>query len=152
MEFGLDTDSRCNFCKMHADTAVHMFCHCPILKPIWGFLDRVLQKMNFKFCFTENRKSSNFDLISSKIEKNEEKLIIYINSITNYKIWKFSMKIQYEKEVFKEKEFVKSLMKTIGGRKNIELSDNLKQCKKVAEISLLDMTIKQAFRNFYLPR
>ena len=62
------------------------------------------------------------------------------------------MKIQYEKEVFEEKEFVKSLMKTIGGRKNIELSEHLKQCKKVAEISLLDMTIKQAFRNFYLPR
>ena len=29
VDFGLDTDSRCNFCDFHADTVQHIFCHCP---------------------------------------------------------------------------------------------------------------------------
>ena len=152
VEFGLDTDSRCNFCKLHADTATHMFCHCLILKLIWIFLDLIMQKMNFKFCFTEGRKSSNLDLISTRLEKKEQILVIYLNSIVNFKIWKINMKIQHEKMNFDEKKIFQSLIKTIGGRKNMELSERLKQCKKIPDISALDTAIKHVFQTIYPPR
>ena len=152
VEFGLDTDSRCNFCNRHADTATHLFCHCITLQPIWRILDQVLQKMNFTFRFTENRKSSNFYLISATIQKDEENLVIYLNSIMNYKIWKFNMKIQYEGDKFCEKKMFKSIIKTIGGRENMEFIERLKQCKKISKIAELNIAIKQVYQNSYVTR
>ena len=129
-----------------------MFCHCHTLKPIWILLDLIMQKMNFKFRFTESRKSSSFDLVSTKIEKKEEVLVIYLNSIVNFKIWKINMEIQHEEGTFNEKKICQSLIKTIGGRKNMEASERLKHCKKIPDISALDTAIKHVFQTIYPPR
>ena len=92
------------------------------------------------------------DLISTRLEKKEQILVIYLNSIVNFKIWKINMKIQHEKVNFDEKKIFQSLIKTIGGRKNMELSERLKQCKKIPNISDLDIAIKQVFQTIYPPR
>ena len=143
VEFGLDTDSRCNFCRLHADTVPHMFCNCSVVMPIWNILDRILKCLNYTFRFTESRRVCNFNLIGSRIKKSEEIIVIYLNTIANHKIWKFSMKIQYENFVFHHKEFFKSLIKTIEGRKKMELSDRMRHSQKICRLDDLSTAVKQ---------
>ena len=143
VEFGLDTDSRCNFCQLHPDTIPHILCNCPVLLPIWGTLDQILKLLNFTFSFTDSRGICNYDLIGSRIKKDEEILVIYLNTIVNHKIWKFSMKIQYEEFSFDQTKFFSSLIKTIEGRKNIESSDRMKQCQKIIGLDRLSIAVKQ---------
>ena len=145
VEFALDTDSRCNYCRLYPDTVPHIFCNCSVLVPIWNILDQILKSMNFTFCFTESRKWGKYDLKSSQIKKDEEVLVIYLNTIVNYKIWKFSMKIQYEGFIFTPKKFFNSLVKTIEGRKLMELSDRMKRCQKIPEIDRLSIAVKNAY-------
>ena len=145
VEFGLDTDSRCNYCKLHPDTVLHMFCNCSVLLPIWNVLDQILKSLNFNFCFTESRKWCSYDLTRSQIKKDEEVLVIYLNTIVNYKIWKFNMKIQYEGFVFTPTKFISSLVKTIEGRKLMESSGRMKQCQKIAGIDKLSIAVKNAY-------
>ena len=70
VEFGLDTDSRCNFCQLHPDTIPHMFCNCSVLLPIWKILDEIMKSLKFTFCFTHSREVCNYDLgIKNKKKK-----------------------------------------------------------------------------------
>ena len=91
----------------------------------------------------ESRKVCNYNLIGSRIKKSEEVLVIYLNTIANHKIWKFSMKIQYENFVFDHKQFFKSLIKTIEGRKNMELSDRMRHSQKITRLDDLSVAVKQ---------
>ena len=75
-----------------------------------------------------------------------------VDLVVNFKIWKINMKIQHENVNFDEKKIFQSLIKTIGGRKNMELSERLKQCKKIPDISALDTAIKHVFQTIYPPR
>ena len=143
VEFGLDTDSRCNFCLLHADTIPHLFSSCAVLKPIWNVLDEIMKALNFDFSYQDSRKVCNYSLVGSKLKKNEENLVIYLNTITNHKIWKFNMKIQYEKIDFDTKLFFKSLISTIEGRRKMETSDRMKQAQKIPRLEDLSTATKQ---------
>ena len=55
------------------------------------------------------------------------------------------MKIQYEGFIFTPKKFFNSLVKTIEGRKLMELSDRMKQCQKIPEIDRLSIAVKNAY-------
>ena len=142
VEFGLDIDSRCNFCKLHADTAPHMFSNCPTIKHIWVKMDEIMRWLHFKFTFIESRKNSNFNLTGGDIVKEEEKLVIYLNTVVNYKIWKFNLKIQYDKIEYNQKQFFSSLCRTIDGRRKMQLSDRMKHSKKIQGIDRLYDAVK----------
>ena len=144
VEFGLDTDSRCNFCQLHPDTIPHMFCNCSVLLPIWKILDEIMKSLKFTFCFTHSREVCNYDLKGSRIKKDEEALVIYLNSIVNYKVWKFNMDIQYDGFVFTPKKFFSSLVKTIESRKIMELSERMKHCQKIVGIDKLSDAVRHA--------
>ena len=51
VDFALDTDSKCNFCNINADSLYHVFSHCTAIKFLWEALDRVLSLMGFHFRF-----------------------------------------------------------------------------------------------------
>ena len=144
VEFGLDTDSRCNFCKLHPDTVFHMFNNCTVLLPIWVFLDKVMYLMSFSFSFSEARKMCAYDLLNTNLKEDEKVLVIYLNTITNHKIWQFSMKIQYEGYIFDLRKFISSLVKTIDGRKKVESSGRIKHCQKIDKIEMLSRVVKIA--------
>ena len=121
---------------------------CSKLLPIWEFLDKIMQVLGFTFSFTASREWGRYDLINENLVKNEEVLIIYLNTITNYKIWKCSMKIQYEHCTFNLKSFVTSFGKTVEGRKKIELSDRIKHCQRIEGLENLSNAVKIAVSAF----
>ena len=144
LEFGLDTDSRCNFCQLHPDTVPHIFSNCKKFFPIWEFLDVIMKKLNFRFSFITSRRVCDYDLVNRKLKKDEEAIVLYLNTITNHKIWKYSRKIQFEEWVFNMKEFVSSLIKTIESRKRVEELDKIKHCQKIKDIDALSTATKWA--------
>ena len=144
VEFGLDTDSRCNFCQLHPDTVPHIFSNCKKISPIWEFLDVIMKKLNFRFSFITSRRVCDYDLVNRKLKKDEEAIVLYLNTITNHKIWKYSRKIQFEEWVFNMKEFVSSLIKTIESRKRVEELDKIKHCQKIKDIDALSTATKWA--------
>ena len=141
VEFGLDTVSRCNFCFLHPDTVPHVFSQCLVLAPIWRILDLGLKQLNIDFCFTTSRQIYDYDLRNSVL-KTQENFIIYLNTVTNHKIWKMSMAIQYDGVSFDTKRFFCSLIKTLEGRKRMELSDKMKYCQKVGNLEKLISFLK----------
>ena len=107
-------------------------------------MDQILKSLNFTFSFAQSRGVCNYDLIGSQIKKEEEVLVIYLNSIVNHKIWKFNMGIQYDECIFTQKKFFSSLVKTIDGRKRMEQSDRMKQCQKIVGIDKLSDAVNHA--------
>ena len=144
VEFGLDTDSKCNFCQLHPDTVPHIFSNCNTLLPVWVFLDKIMKNLNFSFSFVISRKKCNHDLVNIKLKKHEEVIVMYLNTIANHKIWKFSRKIQFEKWVFDIKEFVSSFIKTIESRRMVEDLNKIKHCQRIKAISALCTAAKSA--------
>ena len=69
VDFALDTDSKCNFCKINADSLYHIFAHCTALKFLWETLDRVLLLMGFQFRFVKAKNYGILDLRQSRILK-----------------------------------------------------------------------------------
>ena len=144
VEFGLDTDSRCNFCQLHPDTVPHVFSNCYKLLPIWSFLDKIMKELNFSFSFKASREKCDYDLVNAKLRKNEEVVVLYLNTIANHKIWKFSRKIQFENWRFNLKDFIRSLKKTIDSRKQVEDLNRLKHCQRIEAIHALSNAAKLA--------
>ena len=144
VEFGLDTDSKCNFCQFHPDTVPHTFSNCCKLLPIWSFLDKIMKELHYSFSFRHAREKCDYDLVNAKLQKHEEVVVLYLNTITNHKIWKFSRKIQFEKWELNIKEFIFSLIKTIDSRKQIEGLNRLKHCQKIEAINALSDAAKLA--------
>ena len=96
VEYALDTDSKCNFCNHHAEASHHLFSQCAVLKFLWESLDHSMEIMGFQFRFTKAKQFSNIDLRRSKISSSEIRQVVYLNSISNLKIWNLSQKIQNE--------------------------------------------------------
>jgi len=141
VDFGLDTDSRCNFCNIHPDTVPHMFSRCSVLSPIWRILDLALDALKVNFRFSQSRKHNDYDLRNSVLNDHED-LIIYLNSIVNFKVWKVNLAIQYENAIFDSRSFFCSLIKTLEGRKRMQLSDQMKHCQKVGSLDILISFLK----------
>ena len=83
VDFGLDTDSRCNFCSVHADTSLHLFSQCSVLRFVWELLDQVMITLGFRFRFLNAKRSNFIDLRNIYISKNEKKVVMYLNSVWN---------------------------------------------------------------------
>ena len=108
-------------------------------------LDEIMKVLKFDFSFMNSRKMCDYNLLGSKFKKNEENLVIYLNTITNHKIWKFNMKIQHEEFDYDNKMLFKSLIRTIEGRKKMETSDRMKHAQKIPRLDDLSMAAKQVY-------
>ena len=122
-DFALDNDSRCNFCVLHPETHSHIFSHCNKLQILWDFLDEVLSLINIDsnmYSFVETRKMYDYDMVNSRCSGADLKIVLYLNSIVNHNIWKYSRKIQYEKVEFDEVQLIKNVVKSMHGRKSYD--------------------------------
>ena len=135
-EYALDTDSRCYFCDVGPESIFHLFGTCERLKVIWNFLSRVSILLSDQiFDFQRYRVNLKLDLTGIKCSKLYEKTYIYLNSVTNYAIWKCRNNIRYNNEKFCEKQLLKSILRSVGGRKNIyNLSTHFHQIPYINEL------------------
>ena len=138
VEFALDNDSRCNFCNLNPDTHSHLFSQCEKLKVLWRFLDEILILLNVAsedFSFTHARRMYDYDMVNTRFAKADEKFILYLNSVVNYNIWRYSKKIQYENVSFDESQLMRNVVRTLVARKNID--DRLKTCSRIENLDNL---------------
>ena len=136
--FALDSNEKitCLFCNINIESNFHLFAKCSKLRPLWNMLDEVIKE-----CFNGQRNFSfqsdrvykgNFHLIHSKTQKKYEKIILYVNTITNYNIWEMRNKSFHENEVFELLKLMNKISGSMFARKNIEKNENrLTTCKKV---------------------
>ena len=101
--------------------------------------------MGYEFRFTNAKRNSFADFLSVKIPKNEFRHVIYLNSITNYRIWIISRNIQYDDLVFENKSILSAIVKTISSRMAMEKSDRMTHCQKIDNLERLLKAVKSAF-------
>lgn len=82
-EYGLDNDSRCNFCNLNPDTHSHLFSQCKMLENVWKFIDEILGLINISpnvYSIMEKRKSYDYDIVNTRIKRctKEQEKILYI--------------------------------------------------------------------------
>jgi len=151
IEYALDTDSQCAFCKFYPDTHSHIFSQCNELKFLWRFLDEVLLIMKISpsvYNFTDSRRKYDYDFVNTRIPSNIETIIIYMNSVVNLKIWSYRKKILTDNIPFNIKDLIRNLVQSFHARKNME--PQLKSCSQIQNISDLCSSAVQAKINISL--
>ena len=99
----------------------------------------------YSFRFKNSRQNYNYDLRNLSISTREKKIVLYLNSIVNYKIWTYSQKIHKGELIFDRKNFLSSICKTVYGRIAMQNGSRLRQCQKIDDLDRLIGVLKQAF-------
>ena len=120
--YALDTNSRCYFCKWGPENEWHLFGKCQKLKALWQALDDVIRvAFNIRYSFLKNRtESGDIDLVSTRCPKQYEDAIIYLNAITNHKIFKVRNEAKYDGKEFDLEILYKKIVRSVASRKSIE--------------------------------
>ena len=100
-EWQLDNDSCCYFCGVGYETVHHLFGSCEKLKGLWDVLRKVHNSIfRVDFNYQYNRNNFRIDLTNVSCNCNFEKTFVYLNTITNYSIWRHRNDIRYENQTF----------------------------------------------------
>ena len=51
VQYGLDNDSQCKFCRLGFESITHIFAKCNRLKIVWDFFDETMALLNINFSF-----------------------------------------------------------------------------------------------------
>ena len=117
----LDNDSCCHFCGVGYETVYHLFGTCEKLKGLWNILREVHTSIfGVDFNFEYNRRNFRVDLINVAYDPNFEKTLIYLNTITNYSIWRHRNGIRYENKTFNLKSITEKMIRSIGARRHVD--------------------------------
>ena len=120
-EYSLDNDSCCSFCQIGPESIFHLFGSCEKLKIVWEALKEVCFIFsNENFDFQKYRREFKLDLTAIKCNKTYEKTFIYLNSITNYAIWKMRNDVRHNCKQFDARVLLRRILRSVGGRKNVE--------------------------------
>jgi len=145
--FALDSDEKitCPFCNINIKSSFHLFAKCSKLRQLWEMLDEVIRVCFSGHCTfsfkSERAHKVHFDLVYSKYQRNYEKIILYVNSIVNFNIWKFRNKIFHENETFDILKLLNKISASMFARKNIEkVEDRLTTCKKIEYLTEFQIT------------
>ena len=83
--YALDNDSCCHFCIVGPESFFHLFGTCQKLDVLWKISSEVVLKLtNFHIDFSIIRRTRNL-----------EYLLIYLNTVINYSIWKERNEIKF---------------------------------------------------------
>ena len=120
-EYALDNDSRCGFCDIGPESIFHLFGTCEKLKHVWEVLKEAVSLLfDIHFDFKQHRIDLHLDLCNINCNPLHEKTLIYLNSVVNYSIWKMRNDVRYKSESFDQKILLKKVLRSIGGRRNID--------------------------------
>ncbi len=115
----LDNDSCCYFCAVGYESINHLFGSCEKLKGLWEILTEthlLLTGKDFNYEFA--RKQFHLDFASIKLDRTYEKTLVFLNSVTNYNIWRHRNDIRHCFINFDLKELTRKIVCSIGARKN----------------------------------
>ena len=122
LHYGLDNDSRCSFCCIGFETAVHICGKCLKLKIVWDFFDEVMALLNINFSFaTQRTLQHKFDVMTLPFCNGRNfKLLVYLTTIINHQIWKYRNDCVHESAVFDHDILISKVIRSIGARKNFQ--------------------------------
>ena len=137
-QFCLDSSVRikCPLCNVNIESTFHLFAKCSKLIKLWEILDettKVCFKNECKYSFKRDRfQMCHFSFVSSRYQKSFEDIILYINSVVNYNIWKMRNKVFHENENFDLENLINMIVGTCRSRNNFEKNEErLTSTKKV---------------------
>ena len=122
-EYALDNNSCCLFCSVGPESIFHMFGTCEKLKIIWKIASETVLSLTGKpFEFADIRKNLMLDLVCVNLGKDNkfEKLLIYVNTVINYSIWKERNDIKFNFKGVDMGNVVKRIIRTTRARRNID--------------------------------
>ena len=120
-EWQLDNDSCCYFCGVGYETVHHLFGSCEKLKGLWDVLRKVHNSIfRVDFNYQYNRNNFRIDLTNVSCNRNFEKTFVYLNTITNYSIWRHRNDIRYENQTFSLEAIARKIIRSIGARRNVD--------------------------------
>ena len=97
----LDNVSRCYFCEVGYETINHFLGTCKKLKGLWVILREVHACVfGTDFDYEYSRRNFCIDLTNVLINRNHEKTLVYLTTITNYSIWRHRNDMRYKCENF----------------------------------------------------
>ena len=75
-----------------------------------------------------NRRNFNIDLTNVACNQNFEKTFVYLNTITNYSIWRHRNDMRYKFERFDLEMITKKMIRSIGARRymNLKLAESFR--------------------------
>ena len=128
--FQLDNNSRCVYCNLHYETITHILCKCVKLNILWDFFDELMAILNIDYTFSHKRTVvCEYEVMNIKCGRDDIKIILYLNSIINYHLWKARNRSVYEGVSFDFNDIVGRLIKSVAARKRLQvlvLDENLK--------------------------
>ena len=122
-EYALDNNSCCLFCNVGPEAILHMFGTCEKLRIVWKVASETVLSLTHKqFEFADIRRNFMLDLVCVNLGKDNkfEKLLIYINTIINYSIWKERNDIKFNFKRFDIGNILKRIIRSSRARKNID--------------------------------
>ena len=153
-QLSLDAQEKitCPFCNINLETAAHIFANCVKLKKVWNFLDEALKvcfNNQCKYSFLKQRRVWNFSLVDCKCESKYVNLILYLNSVVNFNIWKLRNLIFHENVIFNDDQIIGKVISTITARRNME--NSLKSCNQIEHIQPFSIALASIRDAMYDP-
>ena len=110
--FGLDNDSRCEFCNINYETNYHVFMECKHVKTVWEVIET---KTGL------NLLNNNIILFRHSEADDLYNITVYVTALVCHKIWKLRNEIKYGKTASFSSDFiVNSFVKSFYSRKLFE--------------------------------
>ena len=137
MNFHLDNDSRCIHCKTNFETLNHILCKCVKLGILWDFFDELMIILNIDYRFSYKRAIlCEFEPMNIRCNRNDIKVILYLNTIVNYHLWKLRNRCIHEGDSFDFTNLISRLIKSVGARKRLQslLNDEKLKIDRLDEI------------------
>ena len=111
-EYGLDNDSRCEFCKLNYETNYHIFMECTHVKETWRMVEA---KTGLKLY------SSNIIHFKHDQTDTDFNINVYVTAVVCHKIWKMRNEIRHgDVNDFNSDFIVNAFMKSLYSRKLFE--------------------------------
>ena len=120
-EYALDNNSCCYFCGIGPESIFHVFGTCEKVQVLWRIASETVLALTHKqFDFVDIRRNLLLDLVCVNLgafHGDYEKLLIYLNTVLNYSIWKERNEIKFNFKCFKIDNIVSRVIKSMRGRR-----------------------------------
>ena len=110
---------------------------CKELYMIWEFLDEVLSILDIQFSFKNKRtRMFHYEVMNLKPSK-DFKLLLYLNTIVNYHLWKFRNDCVHLQIRFDSEQYIRRLIRSVGARKRLQLNSSIPWNRKIPRMQEL---------------
>ena len=149
--YALDNNSCCYFCLVGPESILHIFGTCEKIKILWKIASETVFNITQKpFDFENIRRNLKLDLVCVNLgnfNSQQEKMLVYFNTVLNHAIWKERNDIKFNFKSFRIGNIVNRIVKTLRGRRNID--DKLLEGRRIPFLRDLFATFLQVTRKYF---